>query len=250
MITYKTPEEIKIMKEGGRILSGIMEVLEKMVKPGIATEELDRAAEALILSKGAVPSFKGFNNFPASLCTSVNEEIVHGIPSARILKDGDIISLDLGLLYKGFHSDMAITVPVGQKVLPEVNRVIRVAKKALKRGISHAMPGATVGDIGNAIEKFIEGQGFAVVRELCGHGIGKNLHEDPQIPNYGQKHTGAKIKEGMMICIEPMAVMGDWHIKKAKDGYGYQTKDGSFAAHFEHTIAITKNGPEVLTETE
>jgi methionyl aminopeptidase len=247
MITVKTPEEIKIMSEGGRILSKIMIEVEKMVKPGITTKELDRAAEALILSKGATPSFKGFNNFPASLCTSVNEEIVHGIPSGRILKDGDIISLDLGLLYKGFHSDMAVTVPVG-KVSPGVNRVIKVAKKALKRGISHVRPGGTVGDIGNAIEKYVEGQGFSVVRELCGHGIGKNLHEDPQIPNYGEKNTGAKIKEGMVICIEPMAVIGDWRIKKAKDGYGYETKDGSFAAHFEHTVAITKNGPSVLTE--
>jgi len=250
MITIKTPEEIKIMSEGGRILSKIMGEIEKMVKPGITTKELDRAAEALILSNGAVPSFKGFNNFPASLCTSVNEEIVHGIPSGRVLKDGDIISLDLGLSYKGFHSDMAVTVPVGKTVLPEVNRVMKVAKKALKRGISHAKTGASVGDIGNAIEKFVEEQGFSVVRELCGHGIGKNLHEDPQILNYGQKNTGAKIKEGMVICIEPMVTMGDWRIKKAKDGYGYETKDGSFAAHFEHTIAITKNGPQVLTEIE
>ncbi len=249
MITIKTPEEIKTMREGGRILARIMQEIENMVKPGITTEELDRAAEALILSNGALPSFKGFNKFPASLCTSVNEEIVHGIPSGRVLKEGDIISLDLGLLYKGFHSDMAVTVAVGS-VPPELNRIIKITKKALKRGISQALPGQTVGDIGNEIEKFIEGQGFSVVRELCGHGIGKNLHEDPQIPNYGQKNTGTKIKEGMVICIEPMAVAGDWHIKKAKDGYGYQTKDGSLAAHFEHTIAITKNGPEILTETD
>jgi methionyl aminopeptidase len=264
MIQIKTPEEIEIMAEGGKILAKIMKELEKKVKPGITTKELDRAAEALIscppkhflpteaLAKAGAkegkikPSFKGYEGYPTALCTSINEEIVHAIPSDRRLKEGDILSLDLGIQWKDFHSDMAITVPVG-KIDPDIQRLIRVTKKALKRGIKKVRPGNTFGDIGNTIQRYVESQGFNVVRDLCGHGIGKELHEEPQILNYGKRKTGPEITEGMVFCLEPMVTVGDWKIEKSKDGYGLETQDGSLSCHFEHTIAITKNGAKILT---
>ncbi len=246
MIKIKTPEEIKIMREGGKILAGIMKELEKMVKPGITTKELDRAAEALILKSKGKPSFKKYQGFPAALCVSVNEEIVHVAPSERKLKQGDIISLDLGILFKGFHTDIAVTIPVGE-VKPEIQRLIRVTKKALKRGIKKVRPGNTFGDIGNTIQRYVESQGFSVIKDLCGHGIGKEIHEDPQILNYGKRRTGSEIREGMVFCLEPMVAMGDWKIKKSKDGYGFQTADECLSAHFEHTIAVFKNGCQILT---
>ncbi len=247
MITIKSEEEIKIMKEAGKILATVLKEVEKQVKPGITTLELDRAAEALILKHGAKPAFKGYDNFPFSLCASVNEEIVHGLPSNRILKEGDIIGLDLGVLYKGYYSDMAVTVAV-DKVSFEAKRLINVAKKSLRLGIKKIKPGNTTGDIGKTVQKYIEDQGFSVIRDLCGHGIGKNLHEDPKIPNFGKRKSGEKLVEGMVICIEPMIAMGDYHLQKAQDGYGYATKDKSLTAHFEHTILVTKNGAKVLTE--
>lgn len=247
MITIKTPEEIRIMKEGGKILAKVMKEVEKQVRSGITTNELNKAAEVLILKYGARPSFKGHQGFPACLCTSVNEEIVHCFPSERRLQEGDIICLDLGVLYKGFHTDMAVTVPVGEVSL-ENHRLIWVTKKALKRGLKKIKPENTIGDIGNTVQRYIESQNMGVVRELCGHGIGKNLHEDPQIPNFGKRGEGSVLKEGMVICLEPMVTMGDWQIKKARDGYGFKTKDNSMAAHFEHTIVVTKNGHEVITE--
>jgi methionyl aminopeptidase len=254
MIPIKSKEEIEIMKKGGKILAEIMKELENNVSPGIATKELDRLAESLIFKYGATSSFKGYKDprekydkpYPAALCTSVNEEIVHAVPSDRILKEGDILSLDLGIFYKGFHTDMAITVPVG-KVELEILRLIKVTKKALKRGIAEIKPGKFIGDIENAIGEYVESQGFNVIRELCGHGIGKELHEEPQILNFGDRGTGQKIKEGMVFCLEPMVSVGKWRIKKSKDGFGYETVDGSWVAHFEHTIAVTKNGAEVLT---
>ena len=246
MVSIKTLEEIQIMAEGGKILAGIMKELEKNVKPGITTEDLNRLAENLILKSGGKCSFKGYEDYPACLCTSINEEIVHSVPSARQLKDGDIISLDLGIFYQGFHTDMAITVPVG-KILPETQRLIRVTKKALKRGIKKTRPGNTIGDIGNTIQRYVEGQGFNVVRELCGHGIGKEIHEDPKILNYGKRHSGLEIKEGMVLCLEPMVTVGDWKLKKSADGFGYQTQDDSLSCHFEHTMVVTKNGAKILT---
>jgi len=247
MIEIKTKEEIAVMSEGGKILARIMKELAKQVRPGITTKELDRLAESLILKSGGKPNFKGYEGYPATLCTSINEEIVHVVPSNRKLKEGDIITLDLGMKYKGFHSDMAITVPVG-KISPEAQRLIRVTKKSLKRGIKEVRPGNTFGDIGNAVQRYVESQGFNVVRELCGHGIGRKLHEEPQILNYGEKHEEEEIKEGMVFCIEPMVTVGDWKIKKTKDGYGYKTADGSLSCHFEHTMAATKNGCQVLTD--
>ena len=246
-VTIKTPEEIKIMREGGRILAQVLQKIGEMAKPGVTTLELDRAAEALILSYGAKPAFKNYEAFPYSLCASVNEVVVHGYPSNYILKNGDIIGLDLGVLYKGFYSDMAITVPVGE-VSFEAKRLINVAKKSLRLGIKKAKVGNTIGDIGNTVQRFVEDQGFGVIRDLCGHGIGKDLHEDPRIPNFGKRGSGEKIVEGMVICIEPMISMGDYNLKKAEDGYGYATKDNSLSAHFEHAIAITRKGAKILTE--
>jgi methionyl aminopeptidase len=255
MILIKSKEEIKIMREGGRILASIMRELEKKVRPGITTLELDRAAEALILNSGGQCSFKGYGGdggesgqpFPACLCTSINEEIVHGSPSERVLKEGDILSLDLGVFYKGFHADMAVTVPVG-KIEPQTRRLMKVAKKALKRGIKKSKIGNTFGDISNTIQRYIEDQGFSVVRELCGHGIGRELHEEPQILNYGKRRSGPKLLEGMVFCLEPMVSVGDWKIKKGEDGYSYKTQDDSLSAHFEHAIAVTQAGPQILTE--
>lgn len=255
MITIKTPEEIAIMRQGGKILAQIMKELEKEVKPGIATNYLDKVASDLVLKFGGKCSFKGYSGFPNCLCASVNEVIVHGIPSEKILKEGDIISLDLGILYKGFHNDMAITLPVG-KVSSEVLRLIETTKKTLQIAIRKIKPGRRFEDISNAIQEYAESKGFNVVKELCGHGIGRNLHEEPQIPNYGKigtekirkKGTGPIIKEGMVFCLEPMLTIGDWHIKRAKDGYGFESKDGSLSAHFEHTIAVKQNGPQVLTK--
>jgi len=247
MISIKTKEEIALMAEGGKILAKIVKELAKKVQPEIKTRQLEKIAEKLILESGGKCSFKGYEKYPFCLCTSINEEIVHALPSDRKLKEGDIISLDLGILYKGFHTDMAITLPVG-KLIPEAQRLIRVTKKSLKRGIKKVRPGNTFGDIGNTIQRYVESQGFNVVRDLCGHGIGRELHEEPQILNYGKRHKGEKIKEGMVFCIEPMVTMGDWHIKKTQDGYGWTTKDGFLSCHFEHTIAVTKEGHKILTE--
>ena len=247
MISIKTKEEILIMQEAGKILAQVMKELEKQVKPGVTTLSLDRAAEDLILSKGAKPGFKGHEGFPYSLCASVNENIVHGYPSNYALKKGDVFGLDLGVLYKGYYADMAITVPVGE-VSFEAKRLINTAKKALRLGIKKVRPGNTVGDIGNTIQRFVESQKFGIVRDLCGHGIGKKLHEDPKVPNYGKRKTGEELKQGMVICIEPMVIQGTHELKKAKDGYGYAAKDGSLTAHFEHTIVVTKNGAKILTK--
>lgn len=247
MIPIKSEKEIQIMAEGGKILARIIKKLEKKVEPGITTKYLDKVAEDFVFKYGAKPSFKNYQGFPASLCVSINEELVHCIPSGRKLKEGDIISLDLGILFKGLNTDMAVTIPVGE-VSPEALRLIRVTKKALKRGIKKVRPGNTFGDIGNTIQRYVEGQGLNVVRDLCGHGIGKEVHEDPRIPNYGKRKTGTAIKEGMIFCLEPMVTIGDYYLKKAGDSYGYQTKDGSLSAHFEHTMVVTKNSCQILTE--
>ena len=243
----KTKEEIEIMARAGKILAKILDELKKEVKPGIRTKDLEIKARELMREYKVKPAFLGYEGYPASICTSVNDIIVHGIPSEYQLKEGDILSLDLGIKYKGYYADMAVTLPVG-KISEEAQRLIRVTKKALKRAIKKARPGNTIGDIGNTIQRYVEKRGFYVIKELCGHGIGRELHEEPQILNYGKRHTGAKLKEGMVFCIEPMVAMGGGRIKKAPDGFGYATADGSLSAHFEHMIAITKNGRKVLTE--
>ena len=247
MITIKTSQEIEIMAQAGKFLAGVMRELKSKVEPGITTKELDNLAEKLILDAGAKPAFKGYQGFPAALCASINEQIVHGVPSGRKLVEGDILSLDLGLIYNGFYSDMAATVPIGA-INPEVGRLIRATKKSLKRAIGRVKPGKTIGDIAQAIQSYAEGQGFQVVRELCGHGIGRRLHEEPEIPNFGQRHKGPTLKVGMVIAIEPMLVIGHPKIKKGPDGFTYQTADNSISAHFERTVAVTEKGARVLTE--
>lgn len=242
-----TDKEIQVMREGGRILAKIMRELKKKVRPGITTKYLDKVAEDLVFKYKAKPSFKGFNNYPASLCTSINQEIVHAVPSDRKLKEGDILSLDLGIRYKGYCTDLAITTPIG-KVDKKTTKLINVTKKALEIGIKQAKPGNHLQDIGWAIENYVKKNSFNVVRELCGHGVGKQVHEDPQILNYGKKDEGIKLKPGMVLALEPMVTIGDWHVEKTKDSFGYKTKDNSLSVHFEHTIAIIKKGPIVLTK--
>ena len=235
------------MAEGGKILANALKQLKSKAVAGVTTRELDEFAENYILSCGALPAFKGYSSFPNALCASVNEVIVHGVPSDYVLKEGDIVKLDLGVLHKGFNTDSAITVLVGQSSF-EKQRLLKATQKALRLGIKKVRPGNTTGDIGNTIERFATDQNFGIVRELTGHGIGKKVHEEPEVLNYGKRGTGTKLVEGMVICIEPMLTLGDYKIKKANDGFGYSTKDGSVSAHFEHTIAITKNGARILTE--
>lgn len=247
-IKIKTPEEIKIMAEGGRRLALIFDKLKSAVRVGVSTQELDDLAVSLIAQYGGKPSFLGEGGFPATICVSINDEVVHGIPSPkRIIKDGDVVSLDVGMVYRGFHSDMAATVAVGRNVAPQAKRMIRAAKKALKYGIKKARVGNTFGDVGNTIERYVSSQGFYVVRDLCGHGIGKKLHEDPQILNYGRRHKGEKIKEGMTFCLEPMITAGNPAIARAEDGQTYKIKDGNVAVHWEHTLAIINGICQPLT---
>lgn len=229
-------------------MAGIMKKVAAEIRPGIMTKELDKLAEELILKSGGKCNFKGYQGFPSCLCASVNDEIVHCVPSNKILKEGDIITLDLGLLWKGFHTDMAVTLPVG-KISPEAQRIIRVTKKALKRGIKKARVENTFGDIGNTIQRYVESQGYNVVRELCGHGIGRELHEDPKVLNYGKRREGPEIKEGMVFCIEPMVTAGHWKLKKTDD-HCFATEDSSLSCHFENMMAITKEGTKVLTEVK
>lgn len=247
MAPIKSKEEIEKMAEGGKILAKVMKELAREVRPGIKTMELNRVAESLIFSFGAECSFKGYQGYPSCLCVSVNEEIVHAVPSERKLKEGDIVSLDLGVKWKGFHTDMAITLAVGN-VSPEAEKLIRATKESLDAGIEQAVAGNRLGDIEQAIQECVQKQGFNVVRDLCGHGIGRNLHEEPQILNYGKKGRGIELKEGMVLCLEPMVTVGDWRLKRSEDGFGYITKDNKLSAHFEHTVAITKSGCQVLTE--
>lgn len=252
MIRIKSEEEIKIMKEGGTILAKILKELTKAVKPGVTTQDLDKLARELVFEFGARPAFLNYNGYPATLCTSLNDEIVHGVPSDRKLKKGDLLKLDMGILYKGFYTDSAVTVLVGgglsfdKKILLK-RKLIKITRESLEVGIKEAKLGNTLGDIGSAIQKYVEKNGFNVVRDLVGHGIGRELHEEPQIPNYGQPETGSRIVEGMVIAIEPMVVTGDWATKEGDDGFVFQTQDGGLAAHFEHTIAIIKEGPKILT---
>jgi len=250
MITLKTEKEIEIMREGGKILAGIMEQAKKMVVPGIATLEIDKACEDFILQSGCEGAFKNYEGFPTVSCCSVNDMVVHGVPNRQALKQGDLLCFDLGIKYKGYYLDSAFAMMVGKPETKdsEVIRLIKTTQKALKLAIAKAKPGNTFGDIGNIIQRFVEYQGFNVVRDLCGHGIGMDLHEDPKICNYGKRNSGPKIELGMVFCIEPMVTMGNWKLKKDNHGFGYRTADGSWACHFEHTIAITKNGAEILTK--
>lgn len=249
-MNYKTPEEIRFMREGGRILAQTLDALEKAVKPGIKTRELEFLARDLIAQAGAKPSFLNYNGFPAALCVSVNDEIVHGVPSERVIKEGDLVKLDLGVLYKGFHTDSARTVLVGSGSHKELRSLIDVTREALEIGVAAAQLGKTTGDIGEAIHKFVKTYKLDVVRDLIGHGIGRSVHEAPEVPNYGPAGSGDKLTEGMVIAIEPMVVLGKTGIADGPDGFSYVTQDGKYAAHFEHTVAITNDGPLVLTSSE
>lgn len=235
------------MKEGGKILGEILRKLEEVTKPGITTNDLEKLVHELVLSYGVESSFLGFDGYPNMLCTSINDEVVHGLPSDRILNEGDLLKIDMGVLHEGFHTDSALTVLVGNKGDSVKRNLIQTTKESLEIGISKARVGNTLGDIGAAIQKHVEDKGFNVIRDLVGHGIGRELHEPPQVLNYGKSGTGEKLVAGMVIAIEPMVVTGKWTIKNGKDGYAFVTKDGGLAAHFEHTIAITDNGPLILT---
>jgi len=247
MIELKSPSQIDGIRKASRILVDILAGLRKMVKPGIATSSLDEWARKQIIGANARCAFLGYKGFPKSICTSVNEEIVHGIPGERILKEGDIISIDAGVELDGYFSDAAVTVAVGQTASQAV-KLIDVTRKALSKGIEHAAIGCRVSDISCAIEECAKENGFAVIREFVGHGIGLNLHEDPQIPNFGQHGMGVRLKEGMVLAIEPMICAGKPDMEVLSDGWTAVTRDRSLSGHFEHTVAITGHGPEILTE--
>lgn len=254
MITIKTKEDIRLMREGGKRHALILETLVAMVKPGLNIRDLDEKAREMIQAEGDIPAFLNYTPegalrpYPASVCVSINDEVVHGIPNEeeKILKEGDIVSIDLGLIHKGLITDAAITVPVGT-VSPEVEGLLVATKKALMAGIKAARGGATVGDIGAAIERIALAGGYGLVEELSGHGVGYSVHEEPFVPNYGEANTGAVLKPGMVIAIEPMFNLGSRHVYLDHDGYTYKTKDGKPSAHFEHTVVITKGEPEILT---
>ena len=245
-IIIKFDEEIAAMRQAGRIVATILEILSEQVKPGMKTKELDIIAEKELERLGARPSFKGYRGFPASVCVSVNDEIVHGIPGERVLKEGDIVSLDFGVIYEGFQGDAAVTVAVGE-VSPEAKRLIEATRDSLEAGIAAAYVGATLGDVSAAIQNCAESRGYSVVREYTGHGIGREMHEEPQIPNFGSPGTGPVLKKGMTLALEPMLNAGDWHTRLADDHWTVLTADGSLSAHFEHTIVINDTEPEVLT---
>lgn len=245
-IIIKSEEEIAVMRQAGRIVAAVLEKLKMNVKPGIRTEELDAIAVRETEKLGAIPSFKGYHGYPASICASVNDEIVHGIPGKRVLKEGDIVSLDFGVIYKGFQGDAAVTIGVG-KVSLAAERLMEVTEGALKAGISAGRIGGRLGDISAAIQDYAESRGYSVVREYTGHGIGREMHEDPQIPNFGEAGQGHILRRGMTFALEPMVNIGDWHTRVADDKWTVLTKDGSLSAHFEHTVAVMNGKLEVLT---
>ena len=247
MINLYTEKEIEIMAEGGKILAKIIKEVAKHAKIGTTTKELDKVAEDLIFRYGAKPAFKGFNNYPAVLCASVNEEVVHAIPNDRKLKEGDLLTLDLGINYKNYCTDMAITIK-NRKIDKKFQKLIDVTEKSLELAIKQCKPGNRLGDIGFAIQSYVEKNGFNVIRDLVGHGIGKKVHEEPEVLNYGEKATGIVLKPGMVIAIEPMNIVGSYEVERAKDGFAFLSKDRSISAHFEHTVAITKKGCRVLTK--
>ena len=252
MILIKTKREIDYIRESNVIVAETLQLLKSYVKPGITTLDLDKVAEDYIKSNNARPAFKGYSqagsfDFPGSICSSIDDEVVHGIPGNRALKEGEILSIDVGVEKNGFFGDAALTVAVG-KISEEKQKLMDVTEKSLYLGIEAAVEGNKVGDIGNAIQTFVESFGFSVVRDLCGHGVGKNLHEDPQVPNYGRKNSGALLKNGMTIAIEPMINMGTYKVHVAEDGWTVYTADEKPSAHFEHTIAIIDGKPEILSK--
>ncbi len=254
MITIKTKEEIEILKEGGKILAEVLKEIAEFAKPSVSTGFLNQKAREMILARGALPSFEGYRSdfsdkpYPAAICTSLNNVVVHGLPSEKIiLKEGDILKLDLGVKYKNLFTDAAITIGIG-KMTDEKNKLINVTKRALELAINEIKPGSHIGDIGYAIGNYVEKKGLSVVKVLVGHGVGFAVHEDPSIPNYGKIGEGPVLKSGMVLAIEPMAALGSGEVKLSKDGFDYETVDGSLSAHFEHTVAVTDNGYLILTK--
>ncbi|MDA8174391.1 MAG: type I methionyl aminopeptidase [Nitrospiraceae bacterium] len=247
MIQIKSAEEIALMARAGAIVAETLEELKKLAVAGISTSELERAAEGIIIKKGGRPAFKGYRGYPASICVSINEQVVHGIPSGRKLKDGDLLSIDLGVFYEGFYGDAAITVAVG-RVSEIARRLMKAAEESLYLGIERAVEGNRVSDISNAVQKHVEAAGFSVVRSFVGHGIGRMLHEEPQVPNFGTPGKGARLLRGMALAIEPMVNAGGWQVDVLEDGWTAVTSDGSLSAHFEHTVLITGGSPEILTK--
>ena len=245
-IEIKSPREIELMRKAGEIVAIVLDILKKRIKPGIITEELDAIAIEELNRQGAISSFKGYRGYPACLCVSINDELVHGIPGKRVLKEGDIVTIDFGAIYNGFHGDAARTVAVGE-ISETARKLIDTTDNALNVGIERARNGVRLGDVSNAIQSYVEANGFSVVREYAGHGIGRQMHEDPQIPNYGKPSQGPVLKKGMALALEPMVTVGDWHTKVGRDEWTVSTVDGSLCAHFEDTIVVTDDKADVLT---
>jgi methionyl aminopeptidase len=246
MIICKSPAEIEKLRRSGQLVREILQELSREVRPGISTMDLEKSAARRIAQAGARPAFKGYRGYPCCLCASVNEEIVHGIPSNRRLKEGDIVSLDLGVVVEGFYGDSALTVPVGE-ISGDAQRLLHVTEEALELGIEKTRLGNRLGDVSATVQEYVEGNGYSVVRDMVGHGIGRELHEEPQIPNFGQPGHGPLLKEGMVLAIEPMVNAGGYSMRVLDDQWTAVTVDGSYSAHFEHMVAVTQNGPDVLT---
>jgi methionyl aminopeptidase len=249
VIVCKSPTEIEKMRAANQLVARVLQRLREAVAPGVTTQDLDLMAEQQVRAAGAEPAFKGYRGFPATVCASVNEEVVHGIPSKRKLRPGDIVSLDVGVRLDGYYGDCAVTVPVGE-ITPEAAGLLAATQESLLRAIGQVKVGARVSDIGHAVQAYVEAHGYSVVREFVGHGIGKALHEEPQIPNYGEPGRGPRLAEGMVLAIEPMVNMGKPGVKVLGDGWTAVTRDGSLSAHFEHTVAVTRDGADVLTALE
>jgi methionyl aminopeptidase len=249
MIEIKTPGEIDEMRQAGRVVAGLLRHLAALVRPGLRTKELDEAASDYLAQEGAAPAFLNYRGFPATICVSVNEEVVHGIPGERKLREGDLVSLDAGAVVGGLYADAAVTLPVGT-VSASAQRLSDATKRALAAGIAAATVGNRLSDISHAVQQVVEGAGFGVVREFVGHGIGRALHEEPAVPNFGSPHMGPRLQPGMALAIEPMVTLGGYNVTILPDGWTVVTNDRSLAAHFEHTIAVTEHGPEVLTRTD
>lgn len=247
MISIKSKTEIEKLRRAGFITAGALDAAEKAIKPGMTTKELDRVIEKYITSHGAKPGFKGYGGFPAAACISVNDVVIHGIPGNYVIKEGDIVSVDTGAYIDGYHGDSARTFAVGN-ISDEAERLLRSTRESLMLAVSMAAPGVRIGDIAAAIQKYNEDNGFGIVREYCGHGLGRDMHEDPEVPNYGKAGHGVRLREGMVICIEPMITAGDYKVKVLDDGWTVKTVDHSLAAHFEHAIAITKEGCIILSD--
>jgi methionyl aminopeptidase len=249
MINCKSHAELEKMRRSGHIVRQVLDAVKELVQPGVSTMDLERAAEEKIRDLGAKPAFKGYYDYPCVLCTSVNNEIIHGIPSEkRVLKAGDIVSIDCGVVLDGYYGDAAITVPVGDSLAPELKKLLEVTEQSLKKAIQEVRLGRTVGDVGAAVQEHVEANGFSIVRDFVGHGIGTRLHEDPQVPNFGVRGHGTRLREGMVLAIEPMVNVGKPGARVLDDKWTAVTEDGSYSAHFEHTVAVTRNGPLVLTE--